>query len=97
MIAFKILEAIANCFYVFLLLIFVRCLLTWFPFVNWENPIIKVLRLATDGYLNWFRKFIPPLGQFDLSPMVAGFALIILRNVTLYLAIFIMSMLGFLR
>ena len=97
MIASKILEAIANCFYVFLLLIFVRCLLTWFPFVNWENPVIKVLRLATDGYLNWFRKFIPPLGQFDLSPMVAGFALILLRNATLVLAKNIMIMLGFLR
>lgn len=97
MIALKILEAIANCFYVFLLLIFVRCLLTWFPFVNWENPVIKVLRLATDGYLNWFRKFIPPLGQFDLSPMVAGFALILLRNATLVLAKNIMIMLGFLR
>lgn len=96
MMAYKILEAIANCFYVFLLLIFVRCLLTWFP-VNWENPLLKILRLATDGYLNWFRKFIPPFGQFDLSPMIAGFVLIILRNVTLYLAMFVMAALGMLR
>lgn len=97
MIAYKILEAIANCFYVFLLLIFIRCLLTWFPFINWENPLIKILRLATDGYLNWFRKIIPPFGQFDLSPMVAGLVLIILRNVTLYAAIFIMSLCGLIR
>ena len=96
MIAIKILEAIANCFYVFLLMIFVRCLLTWFPFVNWENPILKMLRVSTELYLDWFRKFIPPIGMFDISPMIAGFALIILRNVVLYGAIFLFSALGLL-
>lgn len=91
---FKILAAIANCFYVFMLLIFIRCLLTWFPFVNWENPLIKILRHATDGYLEWFRKRIPPLGMFDLSPMVACIVLIILSKVTFYCAVFIMSIFG---
>jgi len=97
MIAIKILEAIANCFYVFLLMIFVRCLLTWFPFVNWENPILKMLRVSTDLYLDLFRKIIPPVGMFDISPMIAGFVLIILRNVTLYGAVFLFSALGLLR
>lgn len=97
MIAIKILEAIANCFYVFLLMIFVRCLLTWFPFVNWNNPILKMLKVSTDLYLDLFRKIIPPIGMFDISPMVAGFVLIILRNITLYGAVFLFSALGLLR
>ena len=78
MIAFKIIEAIANCFYVFLLMIFVRCLLTWIPGVNWNNPILNALRSAVDLYLDLFRKIIPPLGMFDLSPIIASFVLIFL-------------------
>ena len=52
--------------------------------------------VSTDLYLDWFRKFIPPIGMFDISPMIAGFALIILRNVVLYGAIFLFSALGLL-
>ncbi|MBQ8668162.1 YggT family protein [bacterium] len=96
MIAYKIIEAIANCFYVFLLMIFVRCLLTWFPGVNYNNPIIKALCAAVDLYLDLFRKFIPPLGMFDLSPMVACFVLIFIRKAVLYAAIFIMAAFGML-
>ena len=77
MIAYKIIEAIANCFYIFLWMIFVRCLLTWFPGINWNNPILNALRSSVDLYLDLFRKFIPPLGPFDLSPIVATFVLII--------------------
>lgn len=96
MIAFKIIEAIANCFYVFLLMIFVRCLLTWIPGVNWNNPILNALRSAVDLYLDLFRKIIPPLGIFDLSPIVASFVLIFLRNGIIYAAIYIMAALGML-
>ena len=96
MIAFKIIEAIANCFYVFLLMIFVRCLLTWIPGVNWNNPILNALRSAVDLYLDLFRKIIPPLGMFDLSPIVASFVLIFLRNGIIYAAIYIIAALGML-
>ena len=96
MIAFKIIEAIANCFYVFLLMIFVRCLLTWIPGVNWNNPILNALRSAVDLYLDLFRKIIPPLGMFDLSPIIASFVLIFLRNGIIYAAIYIMAALGML-
>ena len=96
MIAFKIIEAIANCFYVFLLMIFVRCLLTWIPGVNWNNPILTALRSAVDLYLDLFRKIIPPLGMFDLSPIVASLVLIFLRNGIIYAAIYIMAALGML-
>ena len=97
MIAIKIIEAIANSFYIFLLMIFVRCLLTWFPGLNWENPILNALRSAVDLYLDLFRKFIPPIGPFDLSPIVASFVLIFLRNAVIYGAAFIFSMLGMIR
>lgn len=97
MIAIKIIEAIANCFYVFLLMIFVRCLLTWIPGLNWNNPILRALKESVDLYLDLFRKFIPPLGPFDFSPIVASFVLIFIRNAVLYGAVFIMSAMGLIR
>ena len=96
MIAIKIINAIANCFYIYGLLIFVRCILTWFP-INWDSPIFFALRSATDIYLDLFRKIIPPLGMIDISPMVAFFVLIIIRNVILYGTVFVMSMMGILN
>lgn len=97
MIAIKIVEAIANCFYIFLIMIFVRCLLTWFPNLNWNNPILNALRSAVDLYLDLFRKFIPPVGSFDLSPIVASFILIIIRNAIVFGAIYLFAALGMIR
>lgn len=94
--AIKIIIAIANCFYIYLLMIFVRCLLTWFPGLNWNNPILKALSSSVDLYLDLFRKFIPPVGPFDLSPIVATFVLIFLRNALVYGAAFLFSILGWL-
>lgn len=94
MLAIKIIEAIANCFYIFLMMIFVRCLLTWFPGINWYNPILNALRASVDLYLDLFRKFIPPFGGIDLSPIIASFVLIILRNAVIYIAAFIMLKMG---
>ncbi len=94
MIAIMIIKAIANCFYVFMWMIFLRCLLTWFPNVNWSNPILNALRSAVDLYLDLFRKIIPPVAMFDLSPIVACFVLVVIRNAILYGAIFLMSALG---
>ena len=89
-----IIQAIANCFTVFLFMIFVRCLLTWFPNVNWENPILNALRVSTDAYLNLFRKIIPPIGPFDISPIIACFALSFIQYAVVYLAAIILSLLG---
>ena len=70
------------------------CFLTWFPGLNWNNPILKALASSVDLYLDLFRKFIPPLGPFDLSPIVATFVLIFLRNAVVYGALFLFNALG---
>ena len=92
--AIKIVVAIANCFYIYLMMIFIRCFLTWFPGLNCNNPILKALASSVDLYLDLFRKFIPPLGPFDLSPIVATFVLIFLRNAVVYGALFLFNALG---
>lgn len=64
-------NSLANFINIYLLLIFIRILLTWFPTVNWMNQIASFLSPITDPYLNVFRSFIPPIGGLDLSPILA--------------------------
>jgi YggT family protein len=52
------------------LAIFVRILLSWFP-IDRNNPIIKVLFDITEPVLAPFRRVIPRIGMFDLSPLAA--------------------------
>lgn len=62
---------LANFLNIYLLLILVRILLTWFPTISWMNQVEAFLSPITDPYLNIFRSFIPPLGGLDLSPVLA--------------------------
>lgn len=95
--AIKIIIAIANCFYVYMWMILIRCLLTWFPNLNWDNPVLYALKSATDIYLNIFRKIIPPIGgMLDISPVIAMFVLVFIRNGIIILASKIMAGLGML-
>lgn len=60
---------------IYMVLMFIRILLSWFPNVNWYDPPFSVLSQLTDPYLNLFRSLIPPLGGIDFSPIIAIFAL----------------------
>jgi YggT family protein len=64
-------QSLATFVQIYLFLIFVRILLTWFPTVSWMNQISATLSPLTDPYLNVFRSFIPPIGGLDLSPILA--------------------------
>ena len=52
-----------------------RVLLSWFPNLDWGNPLLATLGSITDPYLNAFRGLIPPLGGLDLSAILAFLAL----------------------
>ncbi|KAK9789749.1 hypothetical protein WJX73_007052 [Symbiochloris irregularis] len=68
----------------YLLLLFVRVLLSWFPTFDWDQQPWLAIRQLTDPYLNLFRNIIPPLlGMMDFTPLL-GF--IILQNLQGYLA-----------
>ncbi|NGX61890.1 MAG: hypothetical protein K940chlam9_01381 [Chlamydiae bacterium] len=58
--------------YTFMLL--ARILGSWIPRFA-ESRFMRFLAFYTDPYLNLFRRFIPPLGMIDISPIVAFFAL----------------------
>jgi uncharacterized protein YggT (Ycf19 family) len=45
------------------------------PYSRWSSAILGFLRDVCEPYLSLFRRFIPPLGPIDLSPVVAIFVL----------------------
>lgn len=47
---------------------------------RWIDAVLGFLRDVCEPYLRVFRKFIPPIGMFDLSPMIGIFVLLILRG-----------------
>lgn len=51
-------------------LIFVRIIFSWGR-VSYVNPIMRFLVNATDPLLNPLRQMVPPLGMFDISPIIA--------------------------
>jgi YggT family protein len=72
---------------VYLVLIFIRIIMTWIPRIPYNRYLDLVLgfvRDVTDPYLNLFRRFLPPVrmgpGALDLSPIVATFVLIIVGS-----------------
>ena len=66
-----IIEAINDIFYFYYILIIIRIFLTWIPSINWDAQPIKAMREITDIYLDIFRRFIPPFGGIDFSPIIA--------------------------
>jgi YggT family protein len=73
---------------VYLVLIFVRIILSWIPRIPYNrflNGVLKFVTDVTDPYLNIFRRILPTVrigpGALDLSPIVATFVLIIVGSI----------------
>lgn len=69
---------------VYIVLIFIRILLSWIPRIPYNRYLAAFLKFVTDvtdPYLNLFRRFLPPVrmgpGALDLSPIVATLVLIL--------------------
>ena len=73
--AVDLVQGVAIFFQIYLALLLVRILLSWFPNVDWSNPIFSTISQLTDPYLNLFRSIIPPIGGLDLSAILAILAL----------------------
>jgi YggT family protein len=50
--------------------ILIRVILSWFP-VDPSNPIVRIIFEITEPVLAPFRRVIPRIGMFDLSPLAA--------------------------
>jgi YggT family protein len=54
----------------YILLIFIRIIFSW-GMISYRNRIMRLLVDATDPMLVPLRRIVPPLGSFDISPIVA--------------------------
>ena len=70
---------------VFVVLIFIRILMSYFrsiPYYRALDVFLRFVTEVTDPWLNLFRRFIPPVrvgpAAIDLTPMIAVFALYII-------------------
>ena len=73
---YTIANVIAQLFRISNILIIIWCVLSWIPR---GSGVIEDFRgaigMLVEPWLNIFRRFIPPLGGIDFSPIVAIFAL----------------------
>lgn len=78
-----LLQLISLAFEVYTWLLLARILLSWFP-VDPYNPLVRFIARVTDPFLNIFRRLVPPVGGvLDISPILAFFALRILRSLVM--------------
>lgn len=73
-----------SLFTVYIVLIFVRILLSWIPRMPYHPALrafVDFVHQTTDPYLNVFRRILPTVGgssfALDLSPILATFVLLI--------------------
>ncbi|WP_203246157.1 YggT family protein [Sporosarcina beigongshangi] len=65
-------------FQIYTIALVIYILMSWVPSTR-ETKIGQFLAVIVEPYLSFFRKFIPPLGMIDISPIVALFALSLIR------------------
>ena len=62
------------------LLIFARVILSWVASPTSQNSVVQLIRSVTEPILAPIRSILPRTGMFDLSPMLALFAIQVLRG-----------------
>jgi YggT family protein len=77
-------DYVAALFIVYVILIFIRIVASFIPrmpYRPWLKATLDFVHEVTDPYLNFFRRFLPPMGgggfALDLSPMIGVFVLFI--------------------
>lgn len=73
-------------FQAYTLMLFAKIISSWLPQFR-EYRFMQFISYCTDPYLDLFRRFIPPLGMIDFSPIVAFFCLSFIQNFLLNLII----------
>ena len=85
-------QYVDSLFTVYLILIFVRIVISWVVMFRGSLPYNRPLRAVTDfieqvvdPYLNLFRRLLPPIGggrmALDLSPIIGIFVLILAQGI----------------
>jgi YggT family protein len=89
---YDVADYVSALFLVYIILVLLNVLISWIPRVPYNRVLIGTLdfvKETTDPYLNFFRRFLPPVGgggfALDLSPIVGIIVLYFLREVAVRL------------
>ncbi len=84
---FDVANFVEALFLVYIILIFLSILISWFPRIPYNRVLRACMDFVTETtspYLNLFRRFIPPIGgggfAFDLSPVIGLVVLFIAQS-----------------
>lgn len=69
-----VMNVIVYAFQIYSFMLIAYILMSWIPAMQ-GSTIGKLLEKVCEPYLAFFRKFIPPIGMIDISPIVAIFVL----------------------
>lgn len=89
---YDVADYVSALFIVYIVLVLLNVLSSWVPRMPYNRALratLDFVKETTDPYLNFFRRFLPPLGgggfAFDLSPIVGIIVLYILQAVVVSL------------
>jgi len=80
--SWALLEIVHLLFSVYIYGILAYAVLSWFP-IGYGHPIVQLLSELFEPFLEIFRRWMPPIGGIDLSPLVALIGLEALRRLVL--------------
>jgi YggT family protein len=85
---YDVADYVSALFLVYIVLIFLNILISWIPRMPYNRPLratLDFVKETTDPYLNFFRRFLPPIGgsgfALDLSPIVGVIVLFVLQAI----------------
>jgi YggT family protein len=79
-----VLQLISLLFRAYMIMLFARILGSWVPEFG-NSRFMQFIAFYTDPYLNFFRRFIPPIGMIDISPIFAFICLNFLESGIYYI------------
>jgi len=88
-----ILSLLLDIYFWILILTVVVSWLVAFNVINTRNKLVykfcRLLNMATEPLIRRLRKYIPPMGGFDFTPMVIIFGIYILQRILLEYAMYL--------
>lgn len=85
---YDIADYVGALFLVYIILVLLNVLISWvprMPYNRWLRAALDFVKETTDPYLNFFRRFLPPIGgggmALDLSPMLGVILLFVVRAI----------------
>jgi len=89
---YDIADYVGALFLVYIILVLLNVLISWIPRMPYNRTLracLDFVKETTDPYLNFFRRFLPPIGgggmALDLSPMIGVILLFVARAIVVSL------------